>query len=95
MKTLCSYDVISFHETRHTFGSLQVEAGTSIYVVQKMLAHKNVETTQIYADMADEQKQLSVSCITCNPKDKITACKSLYIRQNGYLCKNKKRYGRK
>lgn len=67
MKTLCSYDVISFHETRHTFGSLQVEAGTSIYVVQKMLAHKNVETTQIYADMADEQKRLSVSRITLKP----------------------------
>lgn len=55
---------ISFHCTRHTFGSLQVEAGTSIYVVQKMLAHKNVETTQIYANMADEQKRLSVNRIT-------------------------------
>lgn len=58
---------ICFHGSRHTFGSLQVEAGTSIYVVQKMLAHKNVETTQIYADMADEQKRLSVSRITLKP----------------------------
>lgn len=58
---------ITFHGSRHTFGSLQVEAGTSIYVVQKMLAHKNVETTQIYADMADEQKRLSVSRITLKP----------------------------
>lgn len=58
---------ITFHTARHTFGSLQVEAGTSIYVVQKMLAHKNVETTQIYADMADEQKRLSVSRITLKP----------------------------
>ena len=58
---------ITFHVSRHTFGSLQVEAGTSIYVVQKMLAHKNVETTQIYADMADEQKRLSVSRITLKP----------------------------
>lgn len=52
---------------RHTFGSLQVEAGTSIYVVQKMLAHKNVETTQIYADMTDEQKRLSANRITLKP----------------------------
>lgn len=62
--------VISYtpiHLSRHTFGSLQVEAGTSIYVVQKMLAHKNVETTQIYAAMADEQKRLSASRITLKP----------------------------
>ena len=50
--------------SRHTFGSLQVEAGTSIYVVQRLLAHKNVSTTQIYADMADELKRQSVDRIT-------------------------------
>lgn len=55
---------ISFHSSRHTFGSLQVEAGTSIYVVQRLLAHKNVSTTQIYADMADELKRQSVDRIT-------------------------------
>ena len=55
---------ISFHCTRHTFGSLQVEAGTSVYTVQHMLGHKNVETTQIYADMADERKRESVNRIT-------------------------------
>ena len=55
---------ISFHSSRHTFGSLQVEAGTSIYVVQRLLAHKNVSTTQIYAEMADELKRQSVDRIT-------------------------------
>lgn len=55
---------ISFHSSRHTFGSLQVEAGTSIYVVQRLLAHKNVSTTHIYADMADELKRQSVDRIT-------------------------------
>lgn len=38
---------ISFHCSRHTFGSLQVDAGTSVYTVQHMLGHKNVSTTQI------------------------------------------------
>ena len=35
---------ISFHCARHTFGSLQADAGTSIYAIQRMPGHKNVET---------------------------------------------------
>lgn len=59
---------ISYHCSRHTFGSLQVDAGTSIYAVQHMLGHKNVATTQIYADMADEIKRQSVDRITLKPR---------------------------
>ena len=58
---------ITFHCARHTFGSLQVDAGTGIYTVQHMLGHKNVETTQIYANMADESKRESVNRITLKP----------------------------
>jgi integrase len=54
---------ISFHCSRHTFGSLQVDAGTSVYTVQHMLGHKNVSTTQIYATMADDSKRESVNRI--------------------------------
>ncbi len=50
---------ISFHCSRHTFGSLQVDAGTSVYTVQHMLGHKNVSTTQIYANMADEKPKIT------------------------------------
>lgn len=58
---------ISFHCSRHTFGSLQVDAGTSVYTVQHMLGHKNVSTTQIYANMADDSKRESVNRITLKP----------------------------
>ena len=58
------------HTARHTFGSLQVDAGTSIYAVQHMLGLKNVATTQIYADMADETKRQSVDRITLKPRVK-------------------------
>lgn len=61
---------ISYHCSRHTFGSLQVDAGTSIYAVQHMLGLKNVATTQIYADMADETKRQSVDRITLKPRVK-------------------------
>ena len=58
---------VLFHCSRHTFGSLQVDAGTSVYTVQHMLGHKNVSTTQIYANMADESKRESVNRITLRP----------------------------
>ena len=41
---------------------------TSIYAVQHMLGHKNVATTQIDADMADETKRQSVDRITLKPR---------------------------
>jgi len=55
---------ITYHCSRHTLGSLQVEAGTSVYTVQHILGHKNVATTQIYAAMADSSKRESVDKIT-------------------------------
>ena len=67
---------ITFHCTRHTFGSLQVEAGTSVYTVQHMLGHKNVATTQIYAEMADESKRESVDRITLKPGPVLRAVKT-------------------
>ena len=60
---LLAFPCIS-HCARHTLGSLQVEAGTSVYTVQHILGHKNVSTTQIYAAMADESKRESVDKIT-------------------------------
>ena len=47
-----------------------VEAGRILYAVQHMLGHKNVATTQIYADMADETKRQSVDRMTLKPRVK-------------------------
>lgn len=59
---------ITFHSSRHTFGSLQIEAGTGIYTVKHLLGHKNVSTTAIYAEMNDPLKRQSVDRITLKPK---------------------------
>ncbi|TFD95462.1 hypothetical protein E2605_12945 [Dysgonomonas capnocytophagoides] len=55
---------IPFHCFRHTFAALQVALGADIYTVIKMLTHKNVSTTQIYADLVNAMKRESANKIS-------------------------------
>lgn len=48
---------ITFHCFRHTFATLQLFNGTDMYTVSKMLGHREIKTTQIYAHIVDEAKR--------------------------------------
>ncbi len=48
---------ITFHSGRHTFAVLMIDLGADIYTVQKLLGHKEIHTTLIYAHMMDKKKQ--------------------------------------
>lgn len=54
---------ISFHCARHTFATLQLSLGTDIYTVSKMLGHRELKTTQVYAKIIDEKKREAASRI--------------------------------
>lgn len=54
---------ITFHCFRHTFATLQLFNGTDIYTVSKMLGHKDLKTTQVYAKIVDEAKRKAANKI--------------------------------
>ena len=54
---------ITFHCGRHTFATMMLDIGTDIYTVSKLLGHKELSTTQIYAKVMDKNKQAAVSKI--------------------------------
>ena len=54
---------ITFHCFRHTFATLQLFNGTDIYTVSKMLGHKDLKTTQVYAKIVDDAKRTAADKI--------------------------------
>ncbi|MDR0572996.1 MAG: site-specific integrase [Tannerella sp.] len=52
--TLCGIKKkLTFHLSRHTFATLTLTKGVSIESVSRMLGHKRIATTQIYAKITD------------------------------------------
>jgi len=51
---------ICFHTARHSFATLMVSQNVDIYTVSKLLGHKSITTTQIYAKVLDEKKKEAI-----------------------------------
>ena len=60
---------ITFHAFRHTYATLLLTLGEDLYTVSKMLGHKNIQTTQIYARVIDERKRKAANKITLKQKN--------------------------
>ena len=64
---------ITFHRSRHTFATLQLERDTDIYTNKGMLGHTNVKTTQIYAHIVDKSKRNAADAIHIDGLNKANA----------------------
>jgi len=52
---------LHFHSLRHSCASWLVDAGVSLYVVQNILGHSNISTTQIYSHLSQNTLHESVN----------------------------------
>lgn len=51
---------VTFHVSRHTFAIWQLMAGVSLYTVSKLLGHKDITNTQLYARIVDSIKDEAI-----------------------------------
>lgn len=49
-----------FHCFRHTFATLSLALGIDLYTVCKLLGHKNIISTQVYAKIIDASKRQAI-----------------------------------
>lgn len=54
---------ITFHCARHTYATLLLTKGVDIYTVSKLLGHKSIRATQIYARVIDVKKINAVNVL--------------------------------
>lgn len=51
---------VHFHCARHTFATLLVSSGVNIFTISKLMGHKDIKSTLVYAKVIDEEKQKAV-----------------------------------
>ena len=54
---------LSFHCSRHTFGTMMLSLDTDIYTVSKLLGHRSIQSTQVYTKIMDKKKREAVDKI--------------------------------
>jgi integrase/recombinase XerD len=47
---------LTFHMSRHTFGTLFLERGGRVEVLKELMGHSAIETTMVYVHMSDKRK---------------------------------------
>ncbi|MCF0223806.1 MAG: site-specific integrase [Fibrobacter sp.] len=54
---------VTFHVSRHSFATLLLANGTEIFTVSKLMGHRSVDSTTVYARLLDEGRKKAVDSI--------------------------------
>ena len=54
---------VTFHTARHSYATMALEAGADLYVISKLLGHRSIKTTTVYAAVVDHQRDAAVDSV--------------------------------
>ena len=55
---------VTFHTARHSYATIALMAGADIYTISRLLGHKNIRSTQIYAAVVDAQRDAATDGVS-------------------------------
>lgn len=55
---------VTFHTSRHSYATMALTAGTDIYTISKLLGHRSITTTTMYAAVVDAQRDAAVDSVS-------------------------------
>jgi integrase len=75
LRKRCGLEDVRLHDKRHSFASMGVASGETLFIVGKVLGHANASMTERYAHLADDPVRAAADRIssriaaTMKPKD--------------------------
>lgn len=55
---------VTFHTSRHSYATMALMAGTDLYTISKLLGHRSITTTTMYAAVVDAQRDAAVDSVS-------------------------------
>jgi site-specific recombinase XerD len=54
---------VTFHKARHSYATMALTAGADLYTISKLLGHRNISTTTIYATVIDAKRDAATDSV--------------------------------
>lgn len=72
---------LTFHSTRHTFGSWLALQGTPLFTIKELMGHKTIQMTERYSHLLPDHKREAVGKLTARAKAKVLPFTSKTMNQ--------------